>query len=161
MLPNVPSKEVKQKYYKKVIAKIKQDSNEMTVADLLEFHSQLEEVIMDIKKGVCILDNLDRGCIEVHFYIPTNWVDKAYRNARHNFCQFNKLYLQQLKIGQYPVIYDPFDVIFTSPSKCSVVLNVTLYIYFWYVCTYIALLCEFLLHTYVIVNAYVSKIHAH
>ena len=120
LLPNVPSKKVKQEYYDKIIAKINKDSNEMTVADLLEFQSQLEAVIMDIKKGVCVLENLDKGCVEVHWYIPTNCVDKAYQNARYNRYQFNKLLLRHLKIGQYPVINDPLDAKFTSPSKYTV-----------------------------------------
>ena len=121
LLPNVPSKKVKQQYYDKIIAKIKKDSNEMTVADLLEFQSQLEAVIMDIKNGVCILENLDKGCVEVHWYIPTNCVDIAYQNARRNRYQFSKLFLQNLKIGLYPVINDPLDVKITSPSEYIVV----------------------------------------
>ena len=127
LLPNVPSKEVKQEFYKKIIAKIKQDSNELTVADLIEFQSQLEAVIMVIKKGVCILESLDKGCVEIHWYIPTSYVDTAYQNAKHNRYQFNELHLQHLKIGKYPVIHDPLDVKFTSSSKYTAILNITLY----------------------------------
>ena len=107
LLPNVPNKEVKQKYYDKVVAKLKKDSNEITVADLCKFQSQLEVVIMDIKKGICILKNLKKGCVEVHWYIPTSLVDKAYLNARVKCYQFSDLHLQQLKIGNNPVIHDP------------------------------------------------------
>ena len=107
LLPNVPSKEVKEKYYAKVITKIKKDHTEITVADLLEFQSQLEAVIMDIKKGVCILKHLKKGCVEAYWYIPTNCVDKAYHNAKLKCYQFNDLHLQYLKIGHYPVIHNP------------------------------------------------------
>ena len=106
LLPNVPSKKVKQKYYDKVVAKL-EDSNDITVADLWKFQSQLEAVIMDIKKGICILEHLEKGCVEVHWYIPTSLVDKAYQNARAKCYQFSDLHLQQLKIGHNPVIHDP------------------------------------------------------
>ena len=109
LLPNVPSKEVKEKYYAKVVTKIKKDHSEVTVADLLEFQSQLEVVIMDINKGKCILEHLEKGCIEVHWYIPINCVDKAYQTARAKRYQFSSLQLQYLKIGHYPVIQDPID----------------------------------------------------
>ena len=109
LLPNVPSKEVKEKYYAKVVTKIKKDHTEITVADLLEFQSQLEAVIMDINKGICILEHLERGCIEVHWYIPTNCIDRAYQTARAKRYLFSSLQLQYLKIGHYPVIQDPLD----------------------------------------------------
>ena len=134
LLPNVPSKEVKQEYYKKIIAKIKQESGEMTVADLLEFQSQLEAVIMVIKKGVCILENLDKGCVEVHWYIPNNCVDAAYQNARVNCYQFSKLHLQHLKIGKYPVIRDPLDVKSLSSKYIVVIVLAYMCVHCWNVC---------------------------
>ena len=111
LLPNVPSKEVKEKYYEKVVAKMK-GHDEVTVANLLEFQSYLEAVIMVIKKGTCILKHLKKGCVEGHWYIPTSCVDKAYKNARAKHHQFSEchLQLQSLKIGHNPTIhYPPFD----------------------------------------------------
>ena len=119
LLPNAPSKEVKEKYYTKIVTKLNKNPKEMTVADLMEFQSQLEEVLLDIKKGFCILEHLEKGCIEVHWYIPTSCVDGAYRTARVKCYQFNDLHLQYLKIGDYPVIHDPLaspDVVISAPS---------------------------------------------
>ena len=119
LLPNVPSKEVKQKYYAKVITKIKKDHTEITIADVLEFQSQLEVVIMDIKKGKCILEHLEQGCVEAHWYIPSNCVDRAYQNAKLRCYQFNDLHLQYLKIGHHSVIYNPLvspDIAEQAPS---------------------------------------------
>jgi len=96
LLPNVPSKKVKEEYYSKVVSKVKQDHNEMTVGDLLKFQSQLEVVIMDIKKGICVLEHLKEGCIEVHWYIPTSYVEEAYQTARVRCYHFNDLHLQYL-----------------------------------------------------------------
>ena len=106
ILPNSPSKEVKEKYYKKIVTKLNKKPNEMTVADLIEFQSQLETVIMDIKKGACILEHLKKGCIEVHWYIPANCVDKAYHTSIVRCYHFNDLHSLYLKIGHYPVIHD-------------------------------------------------------
>ena len=115
LLPNVPSKRVKEEYYSKVVTKVNQDHNEMTVADLLKFQTHLEVVLMDIKKGVCILEHLQKGCIEIHWYIPTICVDEAYQSARVRCYQFNGHHLQYLKIGHYPVIHDPLG----SPDLVS------------------------------------------
>ena len=109
LLPYAPSKEVKEEYYAKVVSKINKDDTKITVADLLEFQLQLEVVIMDITKGVCILENVEKGCIVVHWYIPINCVDRAYQTARAKRYQFSSLQLQYLKIGHYPVIQDPLD----------------------------------------------------
>ena len=115
LLPNAPSKEVKEKYYAIIVTKVNKDPNTMTVADLLEFQYQLEVVIMDIQNGVCILQHLKKGCIELYWYIPTSCVDGAYQSARIKYNQFSDLHLQYLKIGQYPVICDPL----ASPDLVS------------------------------------------
>ena len=62
---------------------------------------------------------MEKGCIEVHWYIPTSCVDGAYRTAKVKCYQFNDLHLQYLKIGDYPVIHDPLvspDVVVSAPS---------------------------------------------
>ena len=112
VLPNAPSKEVKEEYYTKIVTKLNKNPNEMTVtvADLIEFQSQLETVLLDIKQGICILEHLEKGCIEVHWYIPTSCVDKAYQTARTRSYQFNGYQLLYLKIGHYPVIHDPLAI---------------------------------------------------
>ena len=115
----------------KIVTKLNKNPNEMTVADLIEFKSQLETVIMDITKGVCILKHLEKGCIEVHWYIPTSCVEKAYHTARVRCYQFKDLHLLYLKIGHYPVIHDSLvspDLV-SAPSApvhvgklCSIIL---------------------------------------
>ena len=118
LLPNSPSKEVKEKYYTKVVSKLKKDPDDVTVQDLLDFRQQLETVIMDIKNGVCILEHLERGCIEVYWYIPTCCADHAYQFAQQNCDQFWYIGLQHLQIGNHPVIYDPsmlHDVAIAEP----------------------------------------------
>ena len=115
ILPDVPGKDIKEAYYIKVVSKVDKDPHDITVADLLKFQSQLETVIMDIKKGICVLEHLEKGCIEVHWYIPTKCVKKAYLSARVRCYHFKDLHLQYLKIGHYPVIHDPL----VSPDLVS------------------------------------------
>ena len=71
VLPNLPSKEIKEEYYAKVVTKVNKDPNNMTVADLLQFQYKLEVVILDIQNGVCILqhfgERLHRSSL-VHSY---------------------------------------------------------------------------------------------
>ena len=132
ILPDAPGKEVKEAYYTKIVSKVDKDPNDITVEDLLKFQSQLETVIMDIKNGVCILEHLEKGCIEIHWYIPTSCVDGAYQTARVKRYQFSDLHLQYLKIGHYPVIHDPLaspDVVVSAPSPpvnvgklCNIIL---------------------------------------
>jgi len=120
ILPDAPTKDVKEAYYTKIVSKIDKDPNDIIVADLLKFQSQLETVIMDIKRGICILEHLEKGCIEIYWYIPTFCVDVAYQTARVRCYKFNHLHLQYLKIGHYPVIHDPLasatDVVKSAPS---------------------------------------------
>ena len=123
LLPNAPSKEIKEKYYTKIVTKVNKNPKEMTVADLLDFQSQLEFVLLDIKKGICILEHFKEGCVEVHWCIPTFCVDGAYQAAKLRCYQFNDFHLQYLKIGRYPVIHDPLtlpdvsDVVISPPSS--------------------------------------------
>jgi len=124
MLPNIPSKEIKEKYYDKIVTKLEKDASNMTVADLLEFQTELETVIMDIGKGTCALDNIKSGCIEVHWFIPTHYVDSAYQSASTRCHIFNEIHLLWLQIAHYPVIHDPLTasniVMPTPPPQVSV-----------------------------------------
>ena len=120
ILPNAPSREVKHEYYTRVVAKLEKDVEDITVADLLEFRSQLEVVIMDINNGTCVLDHFEDGCIKIHWFIPVVCVNHAYQTAtckRHKFQDFHLRYLQ---IGDHPPIYDPLTdklppAIFSQP----------------------------------------------
>ena len=115
LLPNIPNKEVKEEFYSKIVSKLNKDPNEVTVWDLLKFQSQLEEVILGISNGVCILKHLEKGCIEVYWYIPGCMVDDAYKTALQNCDKFHSIDLQHLKIGDHSVIYQP------SPSHAIAV----------------------------------------
>ena len=151
LLHNMFSKEVEEDYTK-MVTKIKKDPKEMTVGDLLNLQSKLEVEIMDIKKGVSILEHWEKGCIEIHWYIPANCVDKAYQTARVRCYQFKDLHLLYLKIGHYPVIHDPLaspDLV-SAPSPpvnvgklCNIILLACVLLF-----CYIATVKDFINHYY-------------
>ena len=107
VLPSVPNKEVKDAYYSKIVSKIKKDLDEITVSDLLEFQSDLESVILDLKSGTCAMARIEKGCIEIHWFIPTHCVDHAYKSACLKRHKFHTIDLQYLQIGTYTEIYNP------------------------------------------------------
>ena len=106
VIPNAPSKKVKEEFYSKIVTRINKDANETTVADLLEFRSELEKVILDINKGVCILAHVEVGSIEVHWYIPAHCADSAYWSASINCHMFTAVDLRWVQIAHYSKIYD-------------------------------------------------------
>jgi len=125
VMPNIPSINVKQEYYRKIVTKINKDVN-LTVGDLIDFKADLEKVILDIKNGTCTLDHLEKGCIEAHWYIPTHCVDDAYKSAGMNRHKFDFLDLKYIHIGDYPIICDPQEnqdanLITTSPGNDSLI----------------------------------------
>ena len=117
VLPNMPNKEIRDAYFTKIISKVGKNSDEITVGDLVKLRSKLESVIMDINKGTCVLEHIEDGCIEIHWYTPTHHIDHAYKNACLRRHKFHELCLLSLQIGNYPVLHDPY---FTSSSSIAV-----------------------------------------
>ena len=107
VLPKAPSKKIRDAYFTKVVSKVGKNSDEITVADLVEFRSKLERVIMDINNGSCVLEHIADGCIEIHWFIPTHFIHHAYEAACLNRHKFHEFHLLCLQIGNYPVLLDP------------------------------------------------------
>ena len=120
VLPITANRAVREDICTKISAKLMKDPKEMTIADLLMYRTIFEQMIMNIQKGILIFKHVDRGCVEIHWYIPTSFVDKAYQNARTRHYQFNDLCLLYLKIGHYPVILNQTGVISTPNASVDV-----------------------------------------
>ena len=60
---------------------------------------------MDLKSGTCALAHIAEGCIEIHWYIPTDYIDHVYRAASLKRQMFRTLHLLFLQIGVYKKIY--------------------------------------------------------
>ena len=115
-LPTPQKKEDKDAYAAKVASKIQKEPNEVTVQDLSDYCEILEVVIMDINRNSCVLENLDVGCLEVHWLIPSQYRFHAYKSALNNRHKFYDIHLQYLYIEPYPPIYNPFTI---QPSVLS------------------------------------------
>ena len=99
VLPNILNKKLKEDYFTTIVSKVDMNPDKITVAVLLTYRSELEEVIMDINKGTLVLENVKKGCMEVHWYIPNCYVDTAFNNACKNCSKFYVFHLLKLKIG--------------------------------------------------------------
>ena len=109
----------RKEYVCRVGSKISKEPDEITVADLAQYCTALETVIMDINEGSCVLEHVEKGCIELHWLIPIHCRYHAYKSALNNRHKFHSLHLQYLKIETYPVIYDQFTV---QPTVLSTLL---------------------------------------
>ena len=121
-------------YISKVGSKIEKNADEMTVADLSEYSTILEAVIMDINKGSCVLEHLDTGCLEIHWLIPAHCRFHAYKSALSNRHKFADIQLQYLHIEPYPPIYNPFTI---QPTLLSTLLHLPKPIACKYVCIFV------------------------
>lgn len=108
VISTIPSKKVKdEEHYAKIVSKFSKALQEITISDLLKKRSQLEKVIMDLKSGTCALAHIAEGCIEIHWYVPADYIDHIYRAASLKRHKYHTLHLQYLQIGAYKKIYDP------------------------------------------------------
>ena len=115
-LPSIPIKEDGEGFYSKVVAKVGKKADEITVNDLLRFQSQLEAVIMDIGEGTCTLKHFKDGCIEIHWYIPTHFIEQAYHSATLKRQKFHELSLLYLQLGSFPILHNPLSVYSSQQS---------------------------------------------
>ena len=101
-------------------SKINKEPDEITVGDLSHYCAILESVIMDINNGSCMLEHVDTGCLEVHWFIPVHCRFHAYKSALNNRHKFCEIYLQYLHIEPYAPIYDLFTI---QPTVLSTLLR--------------------------------------
>ena len=133
----------KDAYTTRVGSKIEKDPNEITVADLSRFNTTLERVIMDINNGSCVLEHLEKGCIEIHWLIPVHCRFHAYKSALNNRYRFREMHLQYLHIEPYAPIYDPFTI---QPTMLSTLLHLPK-----------PIACKYIFYLYLqIVNLFIS-----
>ena len=118
VLPSIPNKEVKDAYYSVIVTKFSKDIEVITVFDLLEFQSELETVIMDLKNGTSVLARIEKGCTEIHWFVPIHCIYHAYKSACLNCHKFCTLHLQYLQIGTHRKIYDTSS---RQPSQATTV----------------------------------------
>ena len=99
---------VQKPYASKVGAKIGINPSKITVGMLLKHRGDLEDVILNLGKGIVNIDHVKEGCLEIICSIPTHCRFVAYKNALHNRHKFDRISLLYLTCGTHPVIYNPW-----------------------------------------------------
>ena len=124
-------------YTCRVSGKISKEPHEVTIADLADYCTSLETVIMEIQSGSCALQHIEEGCLKMYLIIPIRCSYYAYKSALHNRHKFHSLHLQYLKIESYPVIYDQFTI---QPAVLSTLLCLPNPVVCKYMC-YVQIVC--------------------
>ena len=100
--------EIQRPYASKIGAKIDMDPNQITIGVLLQRRGDLENVILNLGKGIVNIDHVKPGCVEVVCSIPVHCSFVVYKNALHNRHKFHTISLLYLTCDDYPIVYDPW-----------------------------------------------------
>ena len=100
--------EVKRKYVAAVCIKTKMDPAKITVGDFINYRWIIEDVILDLGKGVLNIEHVHEGCLEINYLMPVHHSFNAYKMVVHNRHNFYTIDLLHVEIGGYPLIYDPW-----------------------------------------------------
>ena len=100
--------ETKQEYVAAVHAKTKMDPSAITVKDFIDYRWTIENVILDLGKGVLNIEHINKGCLEISYLIPVHHSFNAYKIVLHNRHKFCAIDLIHVEIGDHPLIYDPW-----------------------------------------------------
>ena len=106
VLSQFPRSEKKETYITKVCAKI--DVNkDITLDCLFKYCNRLEDVILNLGKGVLKIKHIKRGCLEISLSTSQSSFI-TYKNALHNVQNFSRIHLMSFRISTHPIIYDPW-----------------------------------------------------
>ena len=100
--------EAKTVYVTEVTAKMKKDPNKVTVGDFVVYQWRIEDVILDLARGMLNIQHVSEGCLEVNYLMPVHHSFNAYKMALHNRHKFYTIDLIHIEVGDYPLIYDPW-----------------------------------------------------
>ena len=103
-------KETKTAYITTVASKFSKCPDEITVYEFLNhsWTTNIKEIVLDLRKGMLVIDLVRKGCLEIEYLIPTDYSFDAYKMAIHNRYNFYSIDLMHIKIGKHPLIYDPW-----------------------------------------------------
>lgn len=100
--------ETRMAYVTAVTTKTGKDAKEITVGDFKEYRWTVEDVVLDLGRGVLDIDHVKEGCLEIKYLMPINYSFNAYKMVLHNHHKFHTIDLVHIEIGKHPLIYDPW-----------------------------------------------------
>ena len=120
-LPKFSMTRLKRKSYLTAVSvKLDVPEDKITIGDMVKHEWDIENVILNLGRGVLKLEHVKKGCLEVQFSIPVCFTFHAYKMALRNRCKIHLLRVMYIKLGNLPLIVDPWltDVV-VSPSMSS------------------------------------------
>ena len=99
---------VRKPYTSRVGAKIGINPNKITVGALLRHRGDLEDVILNLGRGIVNIEHVTDGCLEIIYSMPAHCSFVAYKNALLNRHKFHSISLLYLISGNHTSIYDPW-----------------------------------------------------
>ena len=95
-------------YVVAVHAKTKMDPEKITVGEFIKYRWTIEDVVLDLGKGILNIDHVKEGCLEIDYLMPVYCAFNAYKMILHNCHKFYSIDLMHIQIGKHPLIYDPW-----------------------------------------------------
>ena len=99
----------KKSYLTEVSVKLNIPVEKLTVGDVVEYQWEIEEVILDLGKGILKLELIKEGCLEIQCSIPVHFTFHAYKMALHNRHSMYRLSVMYIKIHDHPLIYNSWS----------------------------------------------------
>ena len=119
----------KKSYLTEVSMKLDVPEDKITIGDVVKYQWEIEEVILDLGKGILKLEHVKEGCLEIYCAIPVKFTFGAYKMALHNRHKTHLLRVMHIKLGNLPLIIDPLGALSptVSPNYSGEWLNKTVY----------------------------------
>ena len=106
VLQQIPSYGIPGNYYTKAKEKWNKNLNEITVNDLVNHWSEVEQ-IFDVEEPTILLDSLVNGCIEIHWLIPTELVELTRRSVGNHISIMLRCDVLYFDIGGHVINLQP------------------------------------------------------
>ena len=114
VLQQLPSCDSSSNYYTKAKEKWNKDLNEITVNDLVNHWSEVEQ-IFDVEEPTILLDRVINGSIEIHWLIPTELVELTRQSVCNHISMMRRCDILYFDIGGHVINLQP-DAPITASS---------------------------------------------
>ena len=96
-------------YITAVATKVGREPRKITVGDLMDHRSIIEDVILNLDRGMLNIQHVNEGCLKLNYLMPVYYSFNAYKMALCNRHKFFTIDLMHIEVGDHPLIYDPWN----------------------------------------------------
>ena len=97
--------------------KLDVSEDKITIGDMVKYKWDIEKVVLNLGRGVLKLKHVKKGCLEIQFFIPVHLTFRAYKMALRNHHKIHLLRVMYIKLGNLPLIVDPWLTEVVASSK--------------------------------------------